>query len=228
MDRQAALFPEASTLFLIWNPPDIVLGEQLHLFLYLLVMTVFVRTCITLFEVPNAAQGPELTNDYDDRTRLQAYRYLFGWLGGLSIAVVAFMVLFALDPAGQLGPTGYRWIGVVGATAMIIATLVSALGTHRHIPDFYQPPAGVRYDARSVLLQFQSLFRQRSFVAVFTSSLFFGAAAGLNTALTIYVNTFFWHLSTTEIGYIPLLGIIAVPASFFLAPRLAERLGKRQ
>jgi len=64
--------------------------------------------------------------------------------------------------------------------------------------------------------------------AVFFAALFLGAATGLSQALMVYVNTFFWQLSTTQIGYLPLLGIIAVPASFIVAPQLAERFGKKQ
>ncbi|MEM9620937.1 MAG: MFS transporter [Pseudomonadota bacterium] len=223
----AALIPIGACFFFLWNPPEAVQAEQDALFIYLTCMAVLVRFCVTFFEVPNASMGPELSNDYDDRTRLSAFRYGFGWLGGLTIGVLSLMVLFNLDPAAQLGPIGYEYLGLVGALAMMGVGLVSALGTHRHIPTFYQPEAHGGRTVGEAVKYVSTLFTSVSFRAVFFAALFLGAATGLSQALMVYVNTFFWGLSTTQIGYLPLLGVIAVPTSFLLAPRLAERFGKK-
>lgn len=216
----------AVSFFLLWNPPQAVLAEQSLLFSYLLACVIVVRTFITMFEVPNAAQGPELTQDYDDRTVLQAYRYGFGWLGGLLLAVLAFFVLFGLDPAGQLGSRGYEWLGVAGAALMFTATYVSAIGTHRHIKHFYKPRR-IRTNFGAVTRHILSLFNNQSFNAVFVSSVMFGAAQGLSQALMVYVNTYYWGLTAQQIGFLPLLGVIAVPSAFFIAPWLGRRWGKK-
>jgi GPH family glycoside/pentoside/hexuronide:cation symporter len=229
----AAILPVVITFYLLWNPPEFAIATDSSLFIYLFVMAVLVRSGITLFEVPNAALGPELTKDYDDRTRLMAFRYLFGWLGGLTIAVLTYMVLIPSDAAGQMGPNGYQLLGVVGSGAMLIMMLFSSLGTTRHIqglhkPDIDQPALHSIESIKRLLAHFKEMFRNPSFVAVFISALFFGAASGLSQALSIYISTFFWGLSSGEIGYIPLLGLIAVPISFTLAPRLAQRFGKKE
>ncbi|MDJ0789702.1 MAG: MFS transporter [Myxococcota bacterium] len=224
----AATVPVALSFYLLWNPPSAVVGGEGALFSYLLVMAILVRSFLTLFEVPNSAMGPELTKDYDDRTRLMAFRYVFGWLGGLSMAVLTYMVLLPSDGAGQLGARGYQLLGMVGSGSMLVMMLFSALGTHRHVPDFYQPTAGADPHLRSVLGEVAEMFRNRSFVSVFVSALLFGAAAGLGQAMSIYVATFFWSLESAEIGLIPMLGLVAVPISFVMAPRLAERWGKKE
>ena len=223
-----SMLPVALTFVALWNPPQAVLGSEMILFSYLFVMAVLVRSCLTFFEVPNASLGPELTSDYDDRTSLMAFRYLFGWLGGLVMAVLSYMVLFNLDPDGQLGPTGYEYHGMIGGVAMFVMMFSSSLGTHRHIPDLYRPTAKERHSLKTIVGRFAGLFRNPSFVALFLSGLFFGAAAGLSQALSLYISTFFWFLKSTEIGLIPMLGLIAVPVSFFLAPRLARRQGKKR
>ncbi len=224
----AAIIPVALTFIFLWNPPSFAVATQTSLFVYLLVMAVLVRSCITFYEVPNAAQGPELTKDYNDRTRLMAFRYLFGWLGGLSMSVLTYMVLFGLDPAGQMGLKGYEWMGVIGSIAMLVMMLVSALGTHRHIPTFHKPERREQHNFSTLFEHFHGLFRNRSFRAVFFSALFFGAAAGVSQALSIYIGSFFWLLSPFELGLIPLLGLLAVPTSFLIAPKLAEKLGKKE
>jgi Na+/melibiose symporter-like transporter len=224
----AAAAPTAIAFFYLWNPPDSVLDDQTNLFAYLFGMCVLVRLFLTCFEVPNAAQGPELSTDYHDRTRLMGFRYLFGWLSGLTMAVLSFMVLFNLDPAGQMGPIGYEWFGAISAPVMFVMMVFSSLGTHRDIPTYYKPEKRDRYDARVILAQFVGLFRNTSFQSVLVSGIFFSAAAGLSQALAIYIGTFFWQLESSEIGVIPLLGLIAVPLAFLLAPRLAARFDKRR
>lgn len=229
----AAILPVVISFYLLWNPPAVFTTTDTVLFFYLLAVAVLVRSGITFFEVPNAALGPELTKDYDDRTRLMAFRYLFGWLGGLTISVLTFMVLLPSDALGQMGPTGYEKLGLVGSAAMLVMMLFSCVGTTRHIPDLYKPAQNERslYSTESLkrlVEQFKAMFRNPSFISVFLSALFFGAAAGLGAALSLYLTTFFWGLSSGEIGYIPMLGIIAVPIAFNLGPRLAQRMGKKR
>lgn len=224
----AAALPIAVSFFFIWNPPEGVSDSQTMLFSYLMIMAILVRSCVTFFEVPNASMGPELTKHYDDRTGIMAFRYVFGWLGGLSMSVLTFMVLLPSDPAGQLGPNGYQLFGMIGSGAMLVMLLCSSIGTHRHIQLFHIPKETQRFEPRVVARAITDMFSNRSFVAVFVSALFFGAAAGVSQAMSVYVGTFFWNLSSQELGYIPLLGVIAVPTSFFLAPRLAARWGKKQ
>ena len=70
----ASALPVAIGYFLLWVPPAGLTGNEL--FPYILVLAIFIRVCITLFEVPSSALSAELTQDYDDRTSLFSYRYL--------------------------------------------------------------------------------------------------------------------------------------------------------
>lgn len=224
----AAALPVAITFIFLWNPPESIVQHQGTLFAYLVSMAVVVRSCLTFFEVPNAAMGPELTKHYDDRTSLMAFRYVFGWIGGMSMTVLTYLVLLPSDGAGQLGPTGYQLLGIVGSGAMLGLMLTSSVGTHRYIRGFHVPNAAQTFRLSAVTEAITSLFRNKSFVAVFLSALFFGAASGVSQAMSIYIWTFFWTLSSAEISFVPMLGLIAVPAAFLLAPRMAARWGKKQ
>lgn len=224
----AAVLPVALSFYALWNPPETVTSSSASLFGYLIVLAILVRSFLTLFEVPNAALGPELTKNYTDRTRLMAFRYLFGWLGGLSAAVLTFAILLPTDEAGQLGPNGYRLLGMIGAGSMLVMMVFSSLGTQRHISELHVPQTNLTFGFKQMFGQVRGMFENRSFVAVFLSALFFGAAAGLSQAISIYVSTFFWQLSSMEISFIPMLGLVAVPVSFFLSPRMAVRWGKKE
>lgn len=168
-----AVIPVALTFFWLWNPPEVISNDKMWLFFYLLTMAVLVRSCITFFEVPNAAQGPELTRNYDDRTSLMAFRYVFGWLGGLSMTVLTLSVLIPMDPDGQMGATGYKWLGITGSLAMFVMMIASALGTHQQISEFYKPSRPMHFGPQVILRNFTGLFSNRSFNSVFASSLFF-------------------------------------------------------
>ena len=68
----ASALPVALCYFLLWQPPE--LSNQ-GLFLYLLAFAILIRTLITFFETPSSALMPELTQDYDERTTVQAWRH---------------------------------------------------------------------------------------------------------------------------------------------------------
>jgi Na+/melibiose symporter-like transporter len=114
----AAAIPIAATYFLLWSPPQ---GwEDFHLFLYLLGLSIVVRMLISIYEIPSTALAPELTDDYDERSSLQAYRSYFGWTGGNAMSVFNFIVLFPLFataaiPNGQFNPEAYRTYGMITA-----------------------------------------------------------------------------------------------------------------
>ena len=83
----ASAIPLGVSYLLLWNPPS---GwGQTALFFYLVAVAVLVRTFVTVYEIPSSALAAELTSDYDERTSLVSYRYLFGWLGGISMYYLA-------------------------------------------------------------------------------------------------------------------------------------------
>ena len=75
----ASIVPFSASIFFILQPMHE--PSQQALFLQLLFLAVAVRVSMTLFDVPRAALGPELTKDYDQRTLLVGISTAFGWLG---------------------------------------------------------------------------------------------------------------------------------------------------
>ena len=71
-----------------WVPPE---WSQEALLAYFLVLAIFIRTT-TLYDIPSTALVAELTDDYVERSRIVGYRYFFGWWGGLTMAVLAYLV----------------------------------------------------------------------------------------------------------------------------------------
>src|SRR3546814_19687749 len=83
---------------------------------WLIGFAIIVRALVSMCEVPSVAIVPELTADYDERTAVMRYRFIFGWGGGLVILVLAYGVFFGgskgrVDPAGDFP---YALTGVLG------------------------------------------------------------------------------------------------------------------
>jgi Na+/melibiose symporter-like transporter len=224
----AAALPVALSYYFLWNPPE--LGER-ELFYYLMGMAVLIRTFITFYEVPSTALAPELTEDYDERTRLASARHFFGWVGGIGIAVFAYLFLLVPTeryPTGQLNPAGYEAYGAVGACLMLLAVLTSAIGTHRHIPDLKAPPPKRRMSLARTLRETRETLANRSFFALFGFGIFAAMAGGLVGAMGIYINTFFWGLRADQIGLIAPTGLLSAAIALFAAPFVAARWGKKR
>jgi Na+/melibiose symporter-like transporter len=223
-----AAVPAALAFYCLWRPPTGLSHGQL--FAYLLVTAVVVRSLITLYEIPSTALGPELSENYDQRTALFGFRFFFGWWGGLTMTVLALGFLLRPDAThtvGQLNPAGYAAYGAVSAAIMIGAILISAAGTHKFIPHLKQPVAASRFDLKVWLAAVRVILANRSFRAIMASALFSSMAAGLGLALNSYFVTYFWQLSSAS--YAVLLGAAYIAALFALliSPVLSKRFGKK-
>lgn len=225
----ASTLPFALGWWLLWNPPA-DLGEG-ALFAYLLVGAVGVRSLLTLYEVPSSSLVPELTADYDDRTALLSFRFFFGWYAGLSMAALAYGVFLRPTPGvpdGVLNPEGYRLLGLVGASAILVSILVSSLGTHRHIPRFQRPGPPRPFDARRVFGELVQTLSNRSFLALFLGAVFFAIGIGVGAALNVYVMTYFWGLRADQIGSIVYFQFASALIAPLLTPPLTRRFDKKR
>ena len=222
----ASALPVAVAYFFLWNPPHLQEGA---LFFYLVSIIIVVRTFITMYEIPSSAMLPELTTDYDQRTSFLGFRYLFGWLGGLSMTLLAFGVFFVATkeyPQGQLNPAGYVGYSVAACSIMVVAILVTSIGTHRFIP-YFNVPAKRRLTLPRIFIEMGQTLKNRSFIVLTISALFSAIAAGTLASLNNYFYTFFWGLTAHQIFLLSIIAIIAPALALILAPAFSSRVGKK-
>lgn len=221
----AAALPVAISYLLLWNPPHWSTGA---LMAYLVVVAVVVRTFITFFEIPNSALVAELTNDYDQRTSFLSFRIFFGWYGGLGMTVLALLVFLAptkSQPVGQLNAAGYGHYGMWSAIVMFAAIIISSLGTHRFIPYLRKPE-----ERKMTLLEYGremiATLNNRAFLILMVAIIILTLATGLVFALNYYISTFFWLLSTQQMGVLMLAGFVTVFIAFLIGPIASRIFGK--
>lgn len=213
--------------YLLWNPP----AGWSHgaMLAYLLCLTVLVRFTISLYEVPSSALLAELTEDYAERSSLSGSRLVFAWIGGVlavSSAYVVFLRPTPEHPIGQLNPDGYGMLGLAHGLMMMIAMLVSAIGTHGQIPALLQPTR-LRPGLLRTLQDMSQIYRNRSLLIVIGTGMLTGLAVGMSNALNIYVSTYLWGFNSGQIATISLSSLVGVLLGFFVGPRLSRRFSKR-
>lgn len=223
----AAAIPVAVSYLLLWNPPK---GwSDGALVAYLIGTAVLIRSFISCYEIPSSALAAELTTEYDERTKLLSYRFLFAWMGGLAIyglALAVFLAPTAQYPVGQLNPEGYARYGFFAAGLMLAAILISALGTHRQIPHLRAPPAE-RITLGRLGREMIGALANRSFLMILASSFFYAMAIGLGFSINLYFSTYFWEFSSGEIAGFTFSSLTAAILAFATAPRVAQRFDKK-
>jgi GPH family glycoside/pentoside/hexuronide:cation symporter len=224
----AAAIPIAVAYFFLWTPPH--LGHE-AMFAYLVVAAIVVRLAISLYEIPSTALLAEFTSDYDERTTLVAYRYFFGVVAGVVIAIVTFryfLVPTAAQPAGALNPDGYVTYGLVAGAVMLASVLISTLGTHSRIPTLRVDAKPERKSFLEIVSAMKAVLFDKTYAAILLASLFFAMSAGLTTSLTLYFNTYFWGLSAAQIATLSSAGFAGILLAFAVAVPLSKIFGKKQ
>ncbi len=227
----ASAIPVAASYFLLWAPPE---GwSDTALFWYLLLLSILIRTFITLYETPSSALAAELSSDYDQRSSLISYRYFFGWTGGNAMSVLMFVALFpafstAATPSGQFNRDAYELYGLVAAGLIFTAIVISALGTHSRIAFLRSAPPKRHLTLAAVFREIAETLANRSFIGLFVAAMFGAVAAGLASALTFYLLTYFWGFSEQQIGLIVIGVFASAILGSLLAPLATRTIGKKR
>lgn len=218
-----APIPLAIAWMMLWSPPE---GSTAFTIGWLVGWAIIVRSLVSMCEVPSVALVPELTGDYDERTILMRYRFLFGWTGGLLILILAYGVFFRA--AGETDPDGYFAYALSGAVLMAGAVLLSALGQHKRVAKPSPPQPRHSGGLGAIAREMRQTLSNRAFLWLVFAALFAFMNQGIAFSLTNYFLGFVWHLSQTEKVAYGLLLFVTMIAAFVSIPPLAKRLGKRE
>lgn len=212
-----APLPLACSWLLLWAPP----GPPT--FAGLVLTAVVVRALVSCCEVPSVALVPELTRDYDERSRLIRFRFLFGWGGGLAILFLAYDV-FLVD--GVLEPDGYFAYGLAGAVLIVVSVVVSALGQHRWatgLPTHKPAP----FALGTAFGEIRESLTHPAFLILLAAGGLAYTSQGITFSIANYLYLFVWRFGTGAFSLYPLLLFASVIACFFVVGPLHKRWGKR-
>lgn len=223
----AAPIPLAAAWLLLWSPPDL---PPTQMFFYLVAVAMLVRTLVSACEVPSVALVPELTRDYDERTGLMRYRFLFGWAGGLLMLFLAYDVFLRATPEhphGQLNPDGYWTYGLFGGGLMAAAVLLSAWGQHRrvaHLPEARPERQGIAHGFGEV----RSTLSHPAFLILLGAGAIAYTSQGITFSISNYLYLFIWRFDEAAFAIYPWILFASVVAAFFMVTPFHARFGKRE
>lgn len=226
----AASVPLAACFLATFNPPE-GLG-QLALFAWLTIFAVATRFAMTLFVIPHQSLLPELSGDYDERTSLQALRTVFAWLFGLFNALLGYNVFLRATPdypQGLLNPAGYPRFALWGASAMLVFTFASSLGTQRAALRSQVELSRTRQiSLRQLPGALREAWQSAAYRAVVLAGLCLYTAFGMAENLRNYINTYLWGFTSEQLAIFLYIIMVASGLVLVTTRRLAASLGKRR
>jgi GPH family glycoside/pentoside/hexuronide:cation symporter len=184
---------------------------------------VTVRLLLSCCEVPSVALVPELTSDYDDRTTLMRYRFLFGWGGGLLMLFLAYDV-FLKD--GLFDVAGYREYGLFGAVVIVVSVLVSAFAQHRRVAG-YPPRAKTPFSVATAFAELKESFSNRAFLILVAGGGLAYTSQGITFSISNYLNLFVWRFTSADLALYPFVLFASVITCFLALGPMHRRWGKR-
>lgn len=112
--------PFGITFFLQWIVPNfagINTENQWGLFWYYVIVSILFNAFYTVINLPYTALTPELTLDYDERTKLNSFRFGFS-IGGSIVSVIIVAIIAAMFPNDRV-----RQFLIVGLVCAVISIL---------------------------------------------------------------------------------------------------------
>lgn len=215
----AAALPLAIAWVILWSPPT----DAPPSFTGLLTIAIVVRLLLSACEVPSTALVPELTGDYDERTTLFRYRFLFGWTGGLAMMLLAYTVFIPGEAMFQA--EGYAEFGYFGAALIFISVVGSAMGQHRrvaHLPETKPSP----FSLSVAFAEIKEAFSERAFLLLALGAVGAFVGQGMTFSLTLYLYNFVWEFTEDAFKFYPLILFTSVVIVFLTVGRLHRWLGK--
>lgn len=199
----AGAIVSAFSFLMIFMPPSL---EDNTLVIYMAVALIIYSTGYSLFAVPYIAMAGEMTDDYNERTRLLSFRSFFVSIGQMvGMAGTAALV----DWAGG-GERGYAVLGAACASVIFTVMVICFFGTSKA-----RRAEAQRKSHMPGMEQVRSLLRNRPFVLLISAKItqFLAISIFTTTKLLFLLNVMkvgysgLMHLSISQ----NIVGMICVP-----------------
>ncbi len=223
-----APIPIAASFYCIFNPPDL---SPLGLTIWCGVSVGVLRQVMTLFHTPHLALGGELSPHYTERSKVMAYNTFFQWVGGSATAWIALTFYFPKTAEfhnGLLNPEPWPTFALTGAIAIIVILFTSAIFTMDRIPLLPKTAPGTpKFSGAEFLKDIGRALGNRSYVWLLVGYFFLSMMVGLREGLRLYVASFYWQISSSDLRYFIIGSFIGYALSFFFAAKMHSRFDKK-
>ena len=122
--------PFGLSFVILWSAPN--WNSQIALLIYVTISFMLADTFQTLISVPYLALTPELTPDYDERTRLTSFRSFFQLLSVLLVSITAPNIVNDVVIAGGTQQQGFMLVGAIFGFVGAIPLILIAIFVREH------------------------------------------------------------------------------------------------
>ena len=198
------------------------------LFAWLTFFAILARGAITLYQVPHLALGAEMTENYNERNRIVAFRQFFSAAGVATVSIVGFGYFFTDARGGRTEAANYAPFAITLGVLMVATIWFSAAGTQKEVRHLSAPvPKPKRNVFAQLAMDLVAGFSNRSFRWLFLGVLVVYVMAGVNSALDLYMFQYFWELTGDQMLGLNLGSVAGLLVGVFLVVPLLRIAGKR-
>ena len=219
--------PFGITFFLQWIVPHFGNGDanQWGLFWYYVVVAILFNMSYTMVNLPYTALTPELTQDYNERTGLNSYRFAFS-IGGSIFSLILAQIIFATvkDPQQQ-----YLWLGGICAVLSTLPLYWCVFGTRDRSRAVAQRVVSTGDSSESLPFsaQLRIVFSNRPFLYVIGIYLFSWLGVQVTAAVLPYFVVNWMGLSSSTFTMVALVVQGTALLMLFVWSRVSARYGKK-
>lgn len=217
----------ATMAFFFRNPR---LGSQAALFAWAAISyTLLAAVAYTLVNIPYSSLTPELTQDYNERTSLNAYRFAFAIVGTLLGAGAALPLISAVSGAAIVDnkwvgdpSAGYQVLGIAFGAAMAVTALITVFSVRETTSHIARPKAGFV----NIVKDYLSTFRNKPFLLILLPwTLNITGVTVLSTMLQYYFTNV---LNQPDKVTMAMLLLLVVAIAFIpIWTAISKRIGKK-
>ncbi len=219
--------PFGITFFLQWIVPHFGNGDsnQWGLFWYYVVVAILFNMSYTMVNLPYTALTPELTQDYNERTGLNSYRFAFS-IGGSIFSLILAQIIFSTikDPQQQ-----YLWLGGICAVLSTLPLYWCVFGTRdrsRAVANRIVS-TGDASESLPFPAQLRIVFSNRPFLFVIGIYLFSWLGVQVTAAVLPYFVVNWMRLSAGTFTLVALVVQGTALLMLFVWSRVSARFGKK-
>jgi glycoside/pentoside/hexuronide:cation symporter, GPH family len=229
----AGLLPLALGFVALFNPPQWAVQDSTWLAGWLLACSLWIRTAVTVFALPHLALAAEMTSDYHERSHLLGARV--GCLFMMAIMLPALSMYFLFGETtgidGRFVPENYIAYGWVSALAVIVAGLITIVGTWAYIEATRIEPSRMPNSAglSGMMKDFFSTFSNMNFRNLLFYDLAASSSYGIAVTLNIILWTYYWELDATQTSIVMAVPVLlAVPAALITMAKIGRHWSKHK
>ncbi len=199
---------------------------------YYAVMTLLFWWCFAIFFVPYITWGSELTEDYNERTILRSYAYVFNQIGKFLGTVMPTVLVGILMGVGFTLAKSWSAVGLIVGVASGAALLICALTIKEtDVPNFVKDPSKPKvltlHNIKHMFTSYFSIIKLKPIRYLIGASLLYLIANTVFMSDMVYFYTYNLGMSAMEISgitfFMTAFGIALTP---FVA-KLAEKTDKK-